>query len=523
MSWAPPLSLPHDFNAADYFVDRNLREGHGGNTAIECGDLKVTYGQLCTRVNRLGNGLKSLGVRIEERVLLLLLDTPEFAISFFGAIKIGAVPVPVNTLLKPSDYEYLLNNSRARVAIVTDSLLPLLQAIPRKDLRHLETVVVVGGTVADTLCFDELVRDQATALEAAPTRKDDAAFWLYSSGSTGRPKACVHLQHDMVVSTERYAKGILSISESDRLFSVAKLFFAYGLGNSLTFPLSVGARCVLESGRVTPQAVWRLLRDHGVTVFFGVPTLFAALLGDAGFPEPWDLPLRLCVSAGEPLPAEISRAWTARTGVEIVDGIGSTEMLHIFVSNRPGAITHGATGHPVPEYQARIVSEDGAEVRPGDLGELLVQGPSAALGYWNNPAKTAETFVDGWVRTGDQFYQDGEGRFVCCGRTDDMLKVSGIWVSPAEVENVLIEHDAVQEAAVIGAVDGHGLMKTKAFIVLRPGATPTADLGAELQAYAKARLAPHKYPRQIEFVSHLPRTATGKVRRHVLRETPAAL
>jgi len=498
-------------NAARSLLAANV-ERHPDRIAFIDSAGAHSFADIDRRAGRLAASLVAHGLAPGDRLALCLPDGVDLVCAFLGAIRAGVAPIPLNTLLTTEDYAYILADSGAAAAIVSKSFVPTWKQAKADAKWRGELWLDAPPVIPDT---------PAVGFHDPAPR--DPAFLLYSSGSTGQPKGVVHGHGSPSHTARTFGAEVLGLREDDVVYSAAKLFFAYGLGNSLTFPLSVGARCVLESGRVTPQAVWRLLRDHGVTVFFGVPTLFAALLGDAGFPEPWDLPLRLCVSAGEPLPAEISRAWTARTGVEIVDGIGSTEMLHIFVSNRPGAITHGATGHPVPEYQARIVSEDGAEVRPGDLGELLVQGPSAALGYWNNPAKTAETFVDGWVRTGDQFYQDGEGRFVCCGRTDDMLKVSGIWVSPAEVENVLIEHDAVQEAAVIGAVDGHGLMKTKAFIVLRPGATPTADLGAELQAYAKARLAPHKYPRQIEFVSHLPRTATGKVRRHVLRETPAAL
>jgi len=523
MSWAPPLSLPHDFNAADYFVDRNLREGHGGNTAIECGDLKVTYGQLCTRVNRLGNGLKSLGVRIEERVLLLLLDTPEFAISFFGAIKIGAVPVPVNTLLKPSDYEYLLNNSRARVAIVTDSLLPLLQAIPRKDLRHLETVVVVGGTVADTLCFDELVRDQATALEAAPTRKDDAAFWLYSSGSTGRPKACVHLQHDMVVSTERYAKAILSISESDRLFSVAKLFFAYGLGNGLYFPLAAGATSILLPGPPRPQAIFDVIERHRPTLFFSVPSNYVKLLAHAASSErEFNLSsIRHAISAGEALPAAVFHNFKQRFGVEILDAIGSTEALHMMIANAPGAVRPGSSGRIIPGFEAKIVDDQDQPVAPGEIGNLIVKADSTCAYYWNEHEKTKDTLHGHWLRTGDKYHQDADGYFWYDGRTDDMMKVSGAWVSPIEIERVLMDHPTVSEAAVVFRQDADGFSKPAAWVVLRDGNQASPSLTGQLQQFVLQRLPVYKRPHWVEFLPELPKTATGKVQRFKLRQPPA--
>ena len=370
MTWAPPIVLPDEFNAAAYFVDRHIREGRAGKTAIECGDSRITYGQLFALVNQFGNGLKSLGVRIEERVLLLLLDTPEFAVSFFGAIKIGAIPVPVNTLLKPADYKYLLNNSRARVAIVSDSLLPQLQAIPRNELRYLETIVVVGEAPPGTLSFEDLTRRNSPELEPAPTRKDDAAFWLYSSGSTGQPKACVHLQHDMVVSTERYAKAILKISENDRFFSVAKLFFAYGLGNGLYFPLSVGATSILLPGPPRPESVFEVIERHRPTLFFSVPSNYVKLLAQPpASGREFDLSsLRHAISAGEALSALTFHRFREHFGVEILDAIGSTEALHMMISNVPGEVRPGSSGRIIPGFDAKLVDDNDQPVAPGEIG-----------------------------------------------------------------------------------------------------------------------------------------------------------
>ena len=350
----------------------------------------------------------------------------------------------------------------------------------------------------------------------------DPAFMLYSSGSTGRPKGVLHAHASLARTAESFAAGVLGLRADDVIYSAAKLFFAYGLGNSLTFPLWTGATAILQPERVTPTVVWRALAQHRATVFCGVPTLFASLLASPDFPGPSAMNLRLCVSAGEPLPPEISRVWTARTGVEIIDGIGSTEMLHIFLCNRPGQIRRGVTGLPAPGYEVRLVAEDGAVSTRGKLGELHVRGPSAALGYWRNPERTRTVFADGWVRTGDQFRRLRSGHYVYAGRSDDMLKVSGIWVSPAEVEAVLLEHGAVGEAAVVGVPDAHGLVKTRAFVVPAEGFEPGAELAHALKAFSKSRLALHKYPRQISFVAELPKTATGKIRRHLLRAMAAA-
>jgi benzoate-CoA ligase family protein len=517
----PATPIPPDqFNAAEYFVDRHIAEGRGDKVAIECGGEYVTYRQLFELVNQVGNGLKKQGVRMEERALLLLLDTPEFAACFFGAIKIGAVPVPVNTLLKPADYEYLLNNSRARVAIVSNSLLAAIEAIPRSQLRHLETIIVVGGQPrAGTVPFEKLAEQSSSILEAEPTCRDDVAFWLYSSGSTGQPKACVHLQHDMVVSTERYAKGILNITESDRFFSVAKLFFAYGLGNGLYFPLSVGATSILLPDPPRPQRVFEVIERHRPTLFFSVPSNYVKLLAHPA-PEGREFNLssvRHAISAGEALPAAVFHRFKERFGVEILDAIGSTEALHMMISNVPGAVRPGSSGKTIPGFEARIVDDNNRPVAAGTIGTLLVKADSTCAYYWNQHEKTKDIIEGHWLRTGDKYYQDAEGYFWYAGRSDDMLKVSGVWVSPIEIESVLIEHPAVQEAAVVFRKDADQLQKPVACVVPRDGAAGTPELARELQEFVTSRLPVFKRPRWVEFLPELPKTATGKVQRFKLR------
>jgi benzoate-CoA ligase len=520
MSAAAPISLPDEFNAASYFVDRHITEGRDNKVAIECGDTQVTYRQLFECVNQVGNGLRKLGVRLEERVLLLLLDTPEFAASFFGAIKIGAVPVPVNPLLKPSDYEYLLNNSRARVAIVDDLLFSSIQAIPLNRLRYLETIVLVGGhSRSSSLSFRDLTQNSSPALEPQLTSKDDAAFWLYSSGSTGQPKACVHLQHDMVVSTERYAKAILKITDMDRCFSVAKLFFAYGLGNGLYFPLAVGATSILLPGAPKPHSVFEIIQRHRPTLFFSVPSNYVKLLA---YPAPdgreYDLSsVRHAISAGEALPAAVFHRFKERFGLEILDAIGSTEALHMMISNIPGAVRPGSSGKIIPGFEARIVDDNNQRVAQGEIGNLLVKADSTCACYWNQHEKTKDTIEGHWIRTGDKYYQDEGGYFWYAGRTDDMLKVSGVWVSPIEIERVLSEHPAVQEAAVVFHKDADELIKPVACIVPRDGTTGSPELASELQSFVLSRLPVFKRLHGIEFFTELPKTATGKVQRFKLR------
>jgi len=491
MSAVALISLPDEFNAASYFVDRHIAEGRDKKIAIECRDTQVTYRQLFERVNQVGNGLRKLGVRIEERVLLLLLDTPEFAASFFGAIKIGAVPVPVNTLLKPTHYEYLLNNSRARVAIVDDSLYSAIQAIPRNRLRYLQTIVLVGGhSRSSGLSFTDLTQNSSPALEPQLTSKDDAAFWLYSSGSTGQPKACIHLQHDMVVSTERYAKAILKITDKDRCFSVAKLFFAYGLGNGLYFPLAVGATSILWPGVPKPYSVFEMIEHHRPTLLFSVPSNYVKLLA---YPGPdgreYDLSsVRHAISAGEALPATAFHRFKKRFGVEILDAIGSTEALHMMISNVPGAVRPGSSGKIIPGFEARIVDDNGLSVTQGEIGNLMVKADSTCASYWNQHEKTKDIIEGHWIRTGDKYYQDESGYFWYAGRTDDMVKVSGVWVSPIEIESVLSEHPAVLEAAVVFHKDADELIKPVAWIVLGDCITGSPELASELQNFVLSHL-----------------------------------
>jgi len=520
MSSVAPISLPDEFNAASYFVDRHIKDGRADKVAIQCGEVQVTYRQLFERVNQVGNGLRSLGVRIEERVFLLLLDSPEFAASLFGAIKIGAVPVPVNTLLKSADYEYLLNNSRARVAIVSDSLLAGIEAIPRQQLRYLETIIVVGGEPRiGTLSFEKLAQESSSVLQAESTGKDDAAFWLYSSGSTGQPKACVHLQHDMVVSSERYAKGILNITDKDRCFSVAKLFFAYGLGNGLYFPLAVGATSILLPGPPKPQSVFEIIERQRPTLFFSVPSNYVKLLAHrAAEGREFDLScVRHAISAGEALPATVFYRFKERFGVEILDAIGSTEALHMIISNVPCAVRPGSSGKIIPGFEARIVDDNNRLVVQGEIGNLLVKADSTCAYYWNQHQKTKDTIEGHWIRTGDKYYQDEDGYFWYAGRADDMLKVSGMWVSPIEIERALIEHPAVQEAAVVFRKDEDELPKPVACIVTRNGAAGTPELARELQEFVLSRLPVFKRPHWVEFLPELPKTATGKIQRFKLR------
>jgi benzoate-CoA ligase family protein len=516
------LALPDIFNAAEYFVDRHVREGRGDLVAIECGDARITYREVFERTNQAGNGFRrTLDVRPEERIVLILPDTPQFVYTFFGAIKIGAVPIPTSTLWKSADYAYVMNDSRATVLVVDKTFMPLIDAIGREHIPSVRSIVVAGGDGASGDCaFEQLTSGQPTDLAADPTSKDAPAFWLYSSGSTGRPKGCVHLQHDMVVAVEHYAKGVLHINASDRCFSVPKLFFAYGLGNGLYFPFSVGATSILWPGAPTAANVYSAIERHRPTLFFSVPTNFAMLL--ASRPEArsdFDLSsVRQAVSAGEALPPAIFERFRQRFGVEILDGIGSTEILHIFISNRSGEARPGSSGVIVDGYEAKILDEQDQPVPIGQIGNLLIKGDSICAMYWNKHEKTKDTFQGGWIRTGDKYYQDQDGYYWYAGRSDDMLKVGGIWVSPVEVENVLVEHQSVLECAVCGQQDHDGLVKPVAYVVVKDGVTPSPALADLLRAFVQERLAEYKRPRRIEFLPELPKTATGKIQRYKLRE-----
>jgi benzoate-CoA ligase len=516
------------FNAAVHFIDRHMDEGRGAAIAIECEERRVSYASLFEHVNRTGSTLRALGVRPEERILLLMLDGPEMVFAFFGAIKIGAVPIPTNTLWTSSDYEFLLNDSRAAVVIVSAALHPrIAEVVPR--CPWVRQVIVAGGPSPDggaharTNDFDHLIGRASPELTAEPTSIDAPAFWLYSSGSTGQPKACVHLQHDMAVCADTYARTVLEIDATDRCFSVAKLFFAYGLGNAMYFPLSVGATAILWPGPVTPPVVYDIIERYRPTLFFSVPTHYAMLLAYRDETRAFDLSsVRCAVSAGESLPPAVFTRFRERFGVEILDGIGSTEALHIFISNRRGGVRPGSSGTPVPGYEARLVDEQGAPVATGEIGSLLIKGDSTCAFYWNRHELTKRTIEGHWIRTGDHYYQDDDGFYWFAGRSDDMLKVGGLWVSPAELEHTLLEHPAVLSCGVVGRPDHDGLIKPLAFVVPRPGVSATPGLATELQQFARTRLAEYKRPRWVEFVDALPTTATGKVQRFKLRERGTA-
>jgi benzoate-CoA ligase family protein len=523
------VQVPREYNAASHFIDRHLLEARGGKTAYIDDNGSYSYADLAARVNRAGNVLASLGVEMEQRVLLCVLDGIDFVALFWGALKIGAVPVPVNTLLTAADYDFMLRDSRAKALAVSATVLDRFQGVIASQ-PHLKNVIVVGvgepggthptGGDIDVASFHQLETGMHATLEPAPTMADDVAFWLYSSGSTGRPKGVIHLHRSLVQTAALYACGILGINQGDVVFSASKMFFAYGLGNAMTFPLHAGATAILMAERPAPAAVMLTLATHQPTIFCGVPTLYAGILASdtsaASMGAQSRQRLRICTSAGEPLPEPIARRWRDRFGVEILDGLGSTEALHIFLSNRPDANRYGSSGLPVPGYQLALRDEHGDDTTDGEVGDLWCSGPSIGSGYWNNREASGKAFVGGWLKTGDKYFRDADGYYHFAGRSDDMLKVGGIWVSPFEVETVLLEHPQVREAAVIGAADTEDLVKPKAFVVLQDTRDASAAMAEELKEFVKARVAPYKYPRWIEFRDELPRTATGKVRRFEL-------
>jgi len=516
-------TLPTRFNFAQHLIECNAARPDKAAFIDDLGAL--SYGELEQRLRRLAAGLRSLGMRREERVLLLMHDCNDWPVSFLGALYAGLVPVAVNTLLTADDYAYMLEHSRAQAVLVSGALLPALTAaMTRSD--HEVGKVIVSRPVAPLhpaeVEMEVFLQAHSPAARAASTGPDDPGFWLYSSGSTGRPKGTVHSHANPYWTAELYGKAVLHLREDDVCFSAAKLFFAYGLGNGLSFPMSVGATTLLMAERPTPEATFKrwLGKVGGVkpTVFFGAPTGFAGMLASPLLPRRDEVALRLVSSAGEALPAELGERFKRHFGVDIIDGIGSTEMLHIFLSNRPERVRYGSTGWPVAGYEVELRGDDGAPVADGEPGDLYIHGPSAAMMYWGNRAKTRDTFQGGWTKSGDKYVRNGDGSYTYGGRSDDMLKVSGVYVSPFEVEATLVQHPAVLEAAVIGLEDADGLVKTKAFVVLKDGAQ--AD-EAELKAFVKDRLAPYKYPRFIEFVADLPKTATGKIQRFKLRELEA--
>ena len=514
---APADTIPRDYNFATDILSRNLDAGRGGKVAYIDDRGGTTYAALAERVERFGHVLRTLSVRSEERVLICLTDTIDWPTAFLGAIKAGVVAVPVNTLLTEDDYRFMLADSRARVLVVSDELLPkFAKAIAAsKDLVH---VVVSGANAHGHQRFDELLNAAKTDAVTATTTRDDMCFWLYTSGSTGKPKGAVHTHADLKLTDDLYAGPILGITESDVCFSVAKLFFAYGLGNALTFPMSVGATTVMLPHRPTPDLVAEILKKHQITIFYAVPTFYAGFLASPAAPQRGELKIRRCVSAGEALPPDVGRRWSDRYGIDVLDGIGSTEMLHIFLSNRAGDVRYGTSGKPIAGYDLRLVDDDGKIITArGEMGELQVRGPTSAMMYWNNREQSRITFLGEWTRSGDKYIEDDDGYFVYCGRRDDMLKVSGMYVSPFEVEGALQSNPEVLEAAVVGWPDEDKLIKPKAFVVLKSPEKACPALAQALQNECRQKLAVYKYPRWIEFRTELPKTATGKIQRFKLR------
>jgi benzoate-CoA ligase len=512
------IDVPERFNAAAFFLDRHLVEGRGGRTAFRFAGRAMSYVEVALRANRLGHALRDRGVQIEQRVVLALPDRPEFAEAFWGAIKIGAVPVPVSDGLPAEELAFLLDDSRARLAIASEKAVAEILKV-RARCPWLEAVIVVGGRRRGALEYERLLGRASPELAAADTSRDDVAFWGYTSGSTGRPKAAVHLHHDLVYAAELTGRGTFGIGPDDLVFSVSKLHFAFGLGNSLLFPALVGGASVLMPERPEAERVFELIQAERPTVLFAVATVYRRLLQVEDAERRFDLSsLRLCVSSGEALPAALFHAWKSRFGHELLDVVGSTEALHDFIANRPGEARPGSSGRIIPGYEARLVDDEGRPVAPGLVGHLLIKGDSTAPYYWNRHERTKATMLGEWLRTGDMFYQDTDGYFYFCGRSDDMLKVGGMWVSPVEIEACLGEHPAVLEAAVIGRGDADGLTKPHAYCVLRHGVAGTDALATELRETVRKRLAGYKSPRWIDFVPDLPKTATGKIQRFALRQ-----
>ncbi len=513
------MAEPASYNAAIDLLSSNIKRGRGDKTAYVDAAGHHSFAKLDQLSNRAANALRRAGLQPGDRITLCMFDSFELPVVFLGAIKAGIIPVPLNTLLTSRDYSYILNDCGARALFVSPPLLPQFADFLEADSN--DVAVIVDGAHKDD-CGHALLNDfiaaGGDAFEAVRTAAGDMCFWLYTSGTTGRPKGVVHVHSSLMSTARQYARPVLGIGDSDMIYSAAKFFFAYGLGNQLTFPLATGAAAVLLAGPPTPEAVCEIIREQKPTVFFGVPTLYAMLLASDLLPGPDEHNLRVCVSAGEALPAELLTRWKKRMGVEILDGIGSTEMLHIFLSNRSGQVKLNSTGKAVDGYEARLVDDDGQPVAVGELGSLEVAGPTSATMYWNQPERSSATFRGRWTRTGDQYHVDEEGFFIFGGRSDDMLKVGGIFVSPFEVESALVEHDAVMEAAVVGQADQDELIKPKAFVVLHSGVDSSAELADELKKFVKTRLAGYKYPRWIEFTDELPKTATGKIQRFKLRD-----
>jgi 4-hydroxybenzoate-CoA ligase len=512
------------YNAVSDFVDANVARGLGDKVAFVDSERSLTYAQLQARSCQLASALPAFGVNAENRVVLLLHDTVDYPVAFWGAVRAGVIPIPINTLLTAEQYAYLLADSRAAAVLVAAPLVPTIRSI-RDRLPQLRAVIAVAAHAREdadlrgALAFEDVLAKGDPAPFNAPTISDEVALWMYTSGSTGDPKAVKHVHTSLMAVARLMGQGVIGIGPDDVAFSAAKLSFSYGLGNAVLFPLSVGASTVLLADRPTPQAVLATLRRHRPTIFYAVPSLYAALLAqpDIG-PGAGSDRLRLCISAGEALPAHLGERWREVVGIDVLDGIGSTEMLQTFLSNRPGDVRYGSTGKPVPGYEVKIVDDSGCELPDGEIGELVVRGPSAGEGYWHQRAKSRRTFAGEWTYTGDKYRRDADGYYYYCGRTDDMFKVNGMWVSPFEVEAALASHDAVLEAAVVGKEDGDGLVKPKAFVVLKNGYTADEQLFEMLRAHVKERAGAWKYPRWIDVRPDLPRTATGKIQRFKLRD-----
>lgn len=516
--------LPLTYNAVQ-ILEHNL-PARADKTALYSLDRSLTFQQVRDEVNRVGSALKQLDVRMGDTVAILNLDNAEWAIAYFACLKIGAVAVGMNTLLKPHDHAFILNDCRARVLLVHQSLLPAIDAVLDR-LPFVEHVIVIGGAaqtfeVSETskvLKYAEWIANQSTALETAPTHRDDFCALNYSSGTTGEPKGILHAHKDLPLISEMWAVNVLGLRESDRTFATAKLFFTFGTGGNLVFPWYVGASCVLMAAppRIASN-VLEMIQTYKPTIHFNAPTGYAAILAMEGFAEKYDLSsLRLCVSAGESLPAPVWHAWKDATGLDIIDGIGCTEIWHIFISNRPGDIRPGSSGKPVPGMEVRIVDEHLAPVPQGKIGNLMVKSETTALYYLHQSEKSRQTFLGEWMFTGDKYFQDADGYYWHAGRSDDMLKVGGIFVSPVEVESTLMSHPAILECAVVGTPDSAGLIKPKAFVVLKEGYVASPGLYENIIGYCKEKMAEYKRPRWLEFVPELPKTATGKIQRFKLR------